>query len=108
MAGSFLASADSLLRLRPLVVGTLTGSPAWRSSLSVAARSSLDVLEVRFDTFAEAYLPIERATRALKELLLAAKKVVRAPVLLTIRSADERGERRPQPISRRIPIRGRW
>ncbi len=71
---------NSILNHRPLVVGTLTGRLNLKKQLRAAAKAGVDLVEVRLDTFSN------------KEDIFSIRKIVRHPLLLTLRSPKEGGE----------------
>ena len=93
MTRSFLQSRASLLRRRPIIVGTLTGRRDVSGQLRRAASPLIDVIEVRLDTFAAVYGPGPIA--AALEIFQRVKKACRKPILLTLRSHTERGDGAP-------------
>ncbi len=82
MKPSLLKKYHSLLRTRPLVVGTLIG-PRIGNQLKMARAASVDVIEFRVDTFPH----ISQA----KDLVQKIKKKTKLPILLTFRSHKESG-----------------
>jgi 3-dehydroquinate dehydratase-1 len=86
---SFLSSRSSVLRARPLVVGTLTGHGDLRGQLRRAASPLVDVVEVRLDTFPALYRG--RPHGFSLDLLQDVTRRCRKPILLTLRHAGERG-----------------
>jgi len=98
---SFLHSKSSLLRRRPLTVGTLVAGFPLHSQWKAASHSSVDVVEVRLDGFSASYRPVEKAARFALDLLKRTKKETGKPVLLTLRAPDERETKKSiaKPIS---------
>ncbi|MBV9080403.1 MAG: type I 3-dehydroquinate dehydratase [Elusimicrobia bacterium] len=97
MPSSFFEKRRSILRHRPLVVGTLTGRGSLDAQLRRGASPFVDVIELRLDTFSDVRRPLARVFAA--ELLARIRRKTHKPVLLTLRSHTEqpaaaRGARR--------------
>jgi 3-dehydroquinate dehydratase I len=93
MSRSFLASRLSLIQRRPLVVGTLVGGRSLVPQIKIASSSLVDIVEVRLDTFDVIYASPLRSLPASVAIVKHIKRSTRKPILLTIRSPSERGER---------------
>jgi 3-dehydroquinate dehydratase-1 len=87
---SFLATRASLLRRRPLVVGTLTGGVDLSAQLRRAASPFVDIVEVRLDTFPAIHRAGAETFAA--DLLRTVRRRTKKPVLLTLRSHTESGQ----------------
>jgi 3-dehydroquinate dehydratase type I len=79
---TFLEKNQSLLRHRPLIVGTIAGPHSITDQIKEARRANPDLIEIRQDT-----LPL----RAFQDI----RRVLKKPILLTIRSAHENGGKEP-------------
>ena len=84
---SLLQKFNQILNERPLIVGTLTGRMDLSKQLEEARLADVDIIEVRLDTF-----PLEAGHPVLKTIRRLSKK----PLLLTLRSSPEGGEKRFQ------------
>lgn len=91
MKHSFLRRFSSVLAKRPMVVGTLVNNGKVDLQLKAARRASVDVLELRLDTFAQAQGPFQKTYEFGRHLLRRIKEELDRPVLLTLRAHDERG-----------------
>lgn len=89
MSTTFLESRSSVLRRRPLVVGTLSGHVKLADQIRRAASPLIDVVEVRLDTFRE--IDSDSARTFAASLLRRVRRGTRKPVLLTLRSDTENG-----------------
>jgi 3-dehydroquinate dehydratase-1 len=78
---------------RPFVVGTLVGKNSLESQIQKALNADLDFLEVRLDTFPQAYHSLEKIFPFSKNLIDALNKRVKKPIILTFRTPLERGEK---------------
>jgi len=92
----YLQKKQSHLNHRPLVVGTLIGSAPLSHQCKIARSVSIDIVEVRLDTFSR----VQKPTRSLHfaaQFLLQIREKTRKPLLLTIRSPFESGKKRKIP-----------
>jgi len=83
---SFLVRQKSILARRPLVVGTLINNGKVDQQLKVARRASVDVIELRLDTFTQAQGPFQKTYEFGRQLLRRIKEEFNRPVLLTLRA----------------------
>jgi len=88
-APSILKKFDSILTHRPLVVGTLTGNISLAGQVREAHAAPVDIIEIRLDTFDF------NKTRA-PEFLATVRRMTKKPLLLTLRSGKEGGDKRFQ------------
>jgi 3-dehydroquinate dehydratase-1 len=88
-----LQSRSSILRRRPLVVGTLTGRRDVAGQIRRASSPLIDVVEIRLDTFREIFTPSARAFSV--ALVHRVGRLSAKPLLLTLRSHTERGSAAP-------------
>lgn len=86
---SFLDRRASVLKRRPLVVGTLTGRRDVAGQLRAAASRFIDVVEIRLDTFSQVHSASGRVFAG--GILDRVRRRCRKPILLTLRSHAERG-----------------
>ncbi|MCB4757183.1 MAG: type I 3-dehydroquinate dehydratase [Elusimicrobia bacterium] len=92
----FLARQASLLEKRPLVVGTLTAEVDLSAQIHRALKAPVDLIEVRLDTFPGIYKPLPDSALYAANLLSQIRRHAKKPLLLTIRSHEERGEVAPK------------
>jgi 3-dehydroquinate dehydratase-1 len=95
MPTPFLPKFRSVLRRRPLVVGTLVGTADRDAQLTRAASPAVDILEVRLDSFRELFSPGDDALRWARLFLARARERTKKPLLLTLRAKAEAG---PGPV----------
>jgi 3-dehydroquinate dehydratase len=80
---TFLKSHQKTLRTRPLIVGTIAGPHPLKPQIKAARAAKPDLIEIRLDT-----LPLT----AFQEI----HSKTKLPILLTIRSAQENGGKKPR------------
>lgn len=91
---SYLDRVKKIISGRPLVVGTMTGQRSLESQLRAARVAKVDLVELRLDTFQR--LPKEVAeAQTFGRHLIEKIRERRFPILLTLRSHQEAGERIP-------------
>ncbi len=94
---SFLRSHHSSLQWRPLVIGTLIGPAGFNSPFAQRHVRSVDLIEVRLDTYSFMGAPFSKALSLSIQLLKKIKQEFKKPILLTLRSYQEAS----QPVSPR-------
>jgi len=90
---SFLKSHQSILKFRPLIVGTLTNGSSLAAQLKLARSSNIDLIELRLDGFPKAYGAFQKAYDFGRAVIREIKIRTKLPVLLTFRADDERGRK---------------
>jgi len=90
----FLQRVAPLLRVRPLVVGTITGRLNLSSQLREAHSAQVDLLEVRLDTFPQVFRSKDVAGMS-AQMIATIKRQSKMPLIATVRSPLETGKKIP-------------
>jgi 3-dehydroquinate dehydratase-1 len=86
---------DSILKFRPLIVGTLTASDPLKTQLKHAKKARVDLIELRLDTFVRGGQPPRDITQVGQYLVSNIRSETSLPIILTLRGYKEAGKRIP-------------
>ena len=95
-AAVFNRKLKPLFSIRPVVVGSLIGSTSLGHQLKQARKKTIDVIEVRLDTFSGLTPDPLQGVAFSRSLLKKIRKTARKPILLTLRSFTEAGKKIPK------------